>query len=80
MLQKLIDETSSDRPPPYKFIVNTTIIQHLLPGEDGSGKRGMHAASSAYWNNDKDGMWSYKWAGAEDKGIEVVVMVTWIAM
>jgi len=40
----------------------------------------MHAASSAYWNNDKDGMWSYKWAGAEDKGIEVVVMVTWIAM
>ena len=23
----------------------------------------MHSASGAYWNNERDGMWSFKWEG-----------------
>lgn len=81
ILQRLIQETSSaDRAPSFKFVINSSIIQHVLPGEDGTGKRGMHVASSAYWNNEKDGMWSFKWAGGEGKGLEVVVMVCWVAV
>ena len=38
----------------------------------------MHAASGAYWNNEKDGMWSYKYSAAEMKGLDVVVGVIWI--
>lgn len=51
--------------------------------EDGSvsksaGRRGMHSASGAYWNNEKDGMWSFKYEAAEAKGLDVVVGVIWI--
>jgi len=45
---------------PFKFAVNSTIIQHLsakasAPGSDGTGvgKRGMHSACGAFWNNEK---------------------------
>ena len=43
----------------------------------------MHTASGAYWNNDKDGMWSFKYDGAEGgkgKGFDVVVSIIWIAI
>lgn len=43
------------------------------------GRRGMHSASGAYWNNERDGMWSWKYTGAEAKGMDVVVNVVWIA-
>ncbi len=38
-------------------------------GEAG-GKRGMHAASGAYWNGERDGMWNFKYEGAEGKGFD----------
>jgi len=44
------------------------------------GRRGMHSAAGAYWNNDKDGMWSFKYAGGESKGMDVVISVMWIAV
>jgi dynein light chain Tctex-type 1 len=78
ILQKLVESTTSEAQPQpqYKYIVNSTIIQHA-PGGDG-GRRGMHAASGAYWNNEKDGMWSFKYEAAEGKGLDVVVGVIWV--
>jgi len=40
----------------------------------------MHTAAGAYWNNEKDGMWSFKYEGAEPKGMDVVISVMWIAV
>ncbi|KXT12372.1 hypothetical protein AC579_583 [Pseudocercospora musae] len=89
ILQKLIaEETSSDNTPPkHKFIVNTTIIQHLSDPRSGAsegdkkvGRRGMHSASGAFWNNEKDGMWSHKYEGGEGKGMDIVVSVMWVAV
>ncbi|KAI5808987.1 Tctex-1 [Peziza echinospora] len=69
---------------PFKFAVNSTIIQHLsakasAPGSDGTGvgKRGMHSACGAFWNNEKDGMWSFKY---DAKGMDVVISIIWIAL
>lgn len=61
----------------YKFAVHSIILQRAVPND--TGNRGMHAASGAYWNNEKDGMWSHKYEAAE-KGIDVVVSVLWIAV
>jgi hypothetical protein len=44
------------------------------------GRRGMHSASGAYWNNERDGMWSHKYEGGEGKGMDIVVSVLWIAV
>ena len=44
------------------------------------GRRGMHSASGAYWNNERDGMWSHKYEGGEGKGMDIVVSVMWIAV
>jgi hypothetical protein len=69
--------------------VNSTIVQHAPPTKSDSGsgnpvefagKRGMHSASGAFWNNEKDGMWSYKYPGAEDKGLDVVVCILWFSI
>jgi len=80
----LIEKTSThDQPPQFKFALNSTIIQHVAPNEDGvdnQTKRGMHSAAGAYWNNEKDGMWSYKYEGAEKKGMDVVISLMWIAI
>lgn len=43
-------------------------------------KRGMHSASGAYWNNAKDGMWTHKYEGVDSKGMDVVLLVMWIAI
>ncbi|KAI6807191.1 hypothetical protein KC332_g6732 [Hortaea werneckii] len=45
----------------------------------GPGRRGMHSASGAYWNNAKDGMWSHKYEGGEAKGMDIVIAIMWIA-
>jgi len=42
------------------------------------GRRGMHSATGAYWNNETDGMWSWKYEGGEAKGMDVVVSIIWI--
>jgi hypothetical protein len=80
---------------PWKFCVNSTIIQHLSSkavastGEGAElvngksetnaskGRRGMHSACGAYWNKEKDGMWSFK---LDTKGMDVVISVMWIAV
>ncbi|EME44506.1 hypothetical protein DOTSEDRAFT_53585 [Dothistroma septosporum NZE10] len=91
ILKALISESSTDKdtPPKYKFIVNATIIQHLSDPRGGQettgdarkvGRRGMHSASGAFWNNEKDGMWSYKYEGGEGKGMDIVVSVMWVAV
>ncbi|KAH7125452.1 Tctex-1 [Dendryphion nanum] len=84
ILQALIDKTSTGETkiPAWKYIVNSTIIQHVgSPSESATaGRRGMHSAVGAYWNNEKDGTWSYKWDGAEKKGLDSVITVTWIAL
>ncbi|KAK4949583.1 hypothetical protein LTR28_007244 [Elasticomyces elasticus] len=91
ILKSLISETShGSEPPNFKYAVNSTIIQHLYDGRaatDGEvegtgrmGRRGMHSATGAYWNNEKDGMWSFKWEGGEAKGMDVVISLMWIAI
>ncbi|KAL1302837.1 hypothetical protein AAFC00_003170 [Neodothiora populina] len=97
ILSSLISESKpanapADAQAPFKFAVNSTIIQHLSdPRPTGSdsqsssdpakvGRRGMHSASGAYWNTEKDGMWSFKYEGGEAKGMDVVVSVMWIAI
>jgi len=69
--------------PPYRFNVNCTIIQQGMaaPTEGGSsdaaGRRGMHAASGAYWDVRRDGMWTFKYPTATEKGMDLVLNVVW---
>lgn len=49
-------------------------------GKPHVGRRGMHSAQGAYWNEETDGMWSYKYDGGETKGLDVVIMLIWIAL
>lgn len=44
------------------------------------GRRGMHSASGAYWNNERDGMASHKYEGGEGKGMDIVISIMWIAV
>jgi dynein light chain Tctex-type 1 len=46
--------------------------------EHGGGRRGMHSAAGAYWNNEKDGMWSFKYDAGDTKGLDVVVGIVWV--
>jgi len=115
ILRSLISESSpTGGTPSYKYAVNSTIIQHLVPtstlnrakapqesvvpktdatvstsdkneatGTDGKphvGRRGMHSATGAYWNEKTDGMWSFKYEGGENKGLDVVISVIWISI
>lgn len=117
ILKSLISESSpTGGTPSFKYAVNSTIIQHLVPtsalkskatqessgastsddakittsdvkteatGTDGKphvGRRGMHSATGAYWNEKTDGMWSFKYEGGESKGLDVVISVIWISI
>merc|ERR1711900_24443 len=107
ILRSLISESSpAGGTPSFKYAVNSTIIQHLVPtsslnrakatqesaaskAEDGAtstdgkphvGRRGMHSATGAYWNEKTDGMWSFKYEGGENKGLDVVISVIWISI
>ncbi|KAJ5145526.1 uncharacterized protein N7515_000090 [Penicillium bovifimosum] len=80
--------TEASKPPPYRFTVNSTIVQQGVIDESvaaggalsNAGKRGMHSASGAFWDVNRDGMWTYKYTGAEERGLDVVVCVTWFAV
>lgn len=37
----------------------------------------MYSASGAYWDVQRDGMWTFKYPRAEDKGMDVVLNVVW---
>jgi dynein light chain Tctex-type 1 len=58
------------------------VIQHVgNPAEpEKHGRRGMHSAVGAYWNNEKDGTYSYKWEAGEKKGMDIVIAITWVAI
>ncbi|RYP55822.1 hypothetical protein DL769_010046 [Monosporascus sp. CRB-8-3] len=113
ILKAVISESTpaGTQSPAHKFVVNSTIVQHLVPtsalnkpkggsdskadephistsdshatGTDGKphvGRRGMHSATQAYWDQKTDGLWSFKYDGGEGKGMDVVVTVIWIAV
>ena len=40
----------------------------------------MHSASGAYWNNEKDGMWNWKYNKGEEKGFDVILSIIWISI
>jgi hypothetical protein len=99
ILKAVISEaTPQGSAPAYKFAINSTIVQHVVPTaqlnkptgtpaaeKEGTskkgqaGRRGMHSATGGYWNEQTDGMWSFKYDG-EDKGLDVVLMLIWIAI
>lgn len=54
--------------------------QNVTDEESAVGRRGMHSASGAYWNEEKDGMWNFKYEKAESKGFDVVLSVLWISI
>jgi len=72
--------------PAYKFAVNSTIVQHVPPppstggNAKKAGRRGLHSSTGGFWNEKTDGMWSYKWDGAEEKGLDVIVMLIWVSV
>lgn len=76
------DASQEAAQPAYKYIANSTVIQHIgSPSEpEKHGRRGMHSAVGAFWNNEKDGTYSYKWEGAEKKGMDIVITITWVAI
>ncbi|KFY75439.1 hypothetical protein V499_04587 [Pseudogymnoascus sp. VKM F-103] len=102
ILKSLISESTTPpaTQPAFKFAINSTIIQHLVPTtalgksssvkkEDGeekaggataeqAGRRGMHSATGAYWNEATDGMWSFKFEGG--RGLDVVISVIWVGL
>jgi hypothetical protein len=72
-------------PSSYKFIVNSVIIQHEVVRNGEAGlSRGMHSASGAYWNDEKDGSWSYTLEGSqsadEKRDFDIVIVVSWISV
>ncbi|OJD26283.1 hypothetical protein ACJ73_02339 [Blastomyces percursus] len=93
VLQALIEATTPNQPdegesdirqtPPYRFNVNCTIIQQGVTApetpesREKAGKRGMHSASGAYWDVNRDGMWTFKYPNAEDKGLDLVLNIVW---
>ncbi len=101
MLKAVMSEATPEgaAAPAYKFAINSTIVQHVVPtsqlnkpaaggaptDESGAakkgqaGRRGMHSATGGFWNEKTDGMWSFKWDG-EGKGLDVVIMLIWIAV
>ena len=40
----------------------------------------MHSATGAYWNEEKDGMFNYKYEAGSGKGLDVVCLIVWIAV
>jgi hypothetical protein len=113
ILKNVISEStpSGSQTPAHKFVVNSTIVQHLVPtsalnkpkggieskaeephistsdhaptatdGKPHVGRRGMHSATQAFWDQKSDGLWSYKYDGGEGKGMDVVITVIWVAV
>ncbi|EEH41566.1 hypothetical protein PAAG_03129 [Paracoccidioides lutzii Pb01] len=85
LIQATTPEESTPTPPtsPYRFNVNCTIIQQGVASPEAAesiekaGKRGMYSASGAYWDVKLDGMWTFKYPNAEDKGLDLVLNIVW---
>ncbi|KAM0483869.1 hypothetical protein ACHAPE_003652 [Trichoderma viride] len=68
-------DTKSEEPH-----VSTSTEATATDGKPHVGRRGMHSATGAYWDEKKDGMWTFKYDGGEGKGMDVVIMLIWIAV
>jgi hypothetical protein len=87
ILKSLISESSpAGGSPSYKYAVNSTIIQHLVPTSALNRAKATQESSiaktetsdvknEATWNEKTDGMWSFKYEGGENKGLDVVISV-----
>ncbi|KAI9167667.1 hypothetical protein HJFPF1_03800 [Paramyrothecium foliicola] len=60
--------------------VSTSSEATATDGKPHVGRRGMHSATGAYWDEKKDGMWTFKYDGGEAKGLDVVIMLIWVAI
>lgn len=60
--------------------VSTSSHATATDGKPQVGRRGMHSATGAYWDEKKDGMWTFKYDGGEGKGMDVVIMLIWIGI
>jgi Tctex-1 family len=49
-------------------------------GKPHVGRRGMHSAVAAFWNEKEDGMFVHKYDGGESKGLDVIVTLLWMAV
>ncbi|KAI9822736.1 MAG: hypothetical protein M1832_002969 [Thelocarpon impressellum] len=58
----------------------TPAVPVAKSASSGAGRRGMHSATGAYWNNERDGMWNYKFEGGDASGLDVVVSLIWIGV
>ncbi|CRK21569.1 Dynein light chain Tctex-type like protein [Verticillium longisporum] len=70
-------EASSEEP---HISTSTEAAPTATDGKPHVGRRGMHSSTGAFWDEKKDGMWSYKYDGGEGKGMDVVIMLIWIAI
>ncbi|KAJ6782734.1 hypothetical protein PWT90_08991 [Aphanocladium album] len=60
--------------------ISTSSEATATDGKPHVGRRGMHSATGAYWDEKKDGMWTFKFDGGEGKGMDVVIMLIWVAI
>lgn len=60
--------------------ISTSSEATATDGKPHVGRRGMHSATGAYWDEKKDGMWTFKYDGGEGKGMDVVVMLIWVGI
>jgi len=76
------EATGADSTHPVAGGVSDERTNNAKSGSQSShvGRRGMHSATGAYWNNEKDGMWSFKYEAGEAKGFDVVISILWISI
>ncbi|KAI1000173.1 hypothetical protein K3495_g8026 [Podosphaera aphanis] len=75
--------TLESPPPKSQAAEDTDAKKSEALGVDGKphvGRRGMHSATGAYWNEKTDGMWSFKYEGGESKGMDVVISIIWVTI
>ncbi|KFA74174.1 hypothetical protein S40288_06522 [Stachybotrys chartarum IBT 40288] len=76
-LNKARGGTETQTKEPY---IETSADGDATDGKAHVGRRGMHSATGAYWDEKKDGMWTFKYDGGEAKGLDVVIMLIWVAI
>lgn len=72
--------TSTTDEPSKEAAAEPASTATATDGKPHVGRRGMHSASGAYWNEETDGMWSYKYEGGDAKGMDVVIMLIWVSL
>jgi hypothetical protein len=81
IIQHLVPTSSLNKPLGASATETEAVKEEKTEDKKESvGRRGMHSATGAYWNEKTDGMWSFKYEGGEGKGLDVVISVIWIAI